>query len=79
MGVVKGGDKYYAKEVKALEIFNREHLKHTSLIVFGQKSDDNFLTPNDYLTEREEKIVLSVIQWMGTPVGEGFINQLLEK
>ena len=35
--------------------------------------------PNDYLTEREEKVVLSVIQWLGTPVGQGFINQLNNK
>ena len=71
-------DKYYAKEIKALEIFNQDHLEHASSIVFGVKEGTGFY-PNDYLTEREEKVVLSVIQWLGTPVGQGFINQLNNK
>jgi hypothetical protein len=29
---------------------------------------------NDTLSDREEKIVLGVIQWLGTPVGQGFIS-----
>lgn len=75
---LKKDDKYYAKEIKALEIFNREHLEDTSLIIFGQKEGNSF-TPNDYLSEREEKIVLGLVQWLGTPVGEGFIRQLNEE
>lgn len=72
---LKKDDKYYEKEIKALEIFNQDHLKDASLIVFGQE-DGKSMTPKEYLTEREEKIVLGVIQWLGTPVGQGFINQL---
>jgi hypothetical protein len=30
----------------------------------------------EYLTENEERIVLAVIQWLGTPVGQGFISEL---
>lgn len=70
-------DKYYTKEIKALEIFNKEYLNEASLIVFGQKEGMGAY-PNDFLTDREENIVLSVIQWLGTPVGQGFINQLNE-
>ena len=70
---LKKDDKYYAKEIKALEVFNQEHLSHADLIVFGQK-DGTCMGANDILSEREEKIVLGVIQWLGTPVGQGFIS-----
>jgi hypothetical protein len=72
-------DKYYDKEIKALEIFNQDHyLEHASAIVFGVKEGTGFY-PNEYLTEREEKIVLAMVQWMGTRVGEGFIRKLYEE
>jgi len=70
---LKKDDEYYAKEIKALEVFNQDHLEDASSIVFGQKEGTGFY-PNDNLTDREEKIVLSVIQWLGTPVGQGFIS-----
>ena len=44
----------------------------TSLIVFGHPT--NSLSPKEYLTEREQDIVLSTIQWLGSPVGEGFLQ-----
>lgn len=75
---LKEDDKYYSREIKALEIFNREHLNHASSIVFGVKEGTGFF-PNEYLTDREEKIVLATIQWLGTPVGQGFITQLNKK
>ena len=75
---LKKDDKYYAKEIKALEIFNQDHLEHASSIVFGVKEGAGFY-PNDYLTEREEKIVLATIQWLGTPVGQGFISAFNDK
>ena len=75
---LKEDDKYYSRENKALEIFNREHLNHASSIVFGVKEGTGFF-PNEYLTDREEKIVLATIQWLGTPVGQGFITQLNEE
>ena len=74
---LKKDDKYYAKEIKALEIFNQDHLEHASAIVFGVAEGTGFY-PNEYLTEREEKIVLAMVQWLGTPVGEGFIDKLQE-
>lgn len=71
---LKKDDKYYEKEIKALEVFNRDHLEHASSIVFGMEEGTGFY-PKDYLTEREEKIVLGLIQWLGTPVGQGFIRE----
>lgn len=71
---LKKDDKYYSEEIKALEIFNRDHINHSDLIVFGQKEGTS-MEPNDRLSDREEKIVLGVIQWLGTPVGRGFLNE----
>ena len=36
---LKKDDKYYAKEIKALEVFNQYHLEHASSIVFGVKTN----------------------------------------
>jgi hypothetical protein len=70
-------DKYYEFEIKALEIFNSDHQQHADLIVFGQKPG-TAMDANDTLSDREEKIVLGVIQWLGTPVGRGFISRVFD-
>ena len=59
-------------------MFNKDHLNHADLIVFGQKEGTS-MNSNDRLSEREEKIVLGVIQWLGTPVGQGFISAFNDK
>jgi heme oxygenase len=47
--------------------------KTLSSIVFGWKDDrQNF--PKQFLTEYEEDICLNIIQWLGSPVGQGFLN-----
>lgn len=74
---LKEDDKYYKDEVNALKIFNNEHIQHADLIVFGQK-DGASMEANDNLSEREERIVLGVIQWIGTPVGKSFINKVFD-
>lgn len=72
---LKKDDPYYKLEVNAVEIFNNDHGKEMDVLVFG--CDDSF-SPNDHLTEREGKIVMTIIQWLGTPVGQGFIDKLKE-
>ena len=42
-------------------------------IVFGC-SDAAQAIPNDTLSDREKKIVLSTIQWLGSPVGQSFLR-----
>jgi hypothetical protein len=42
------------------------------LIVFGHLN--NSMSPKDYLSDREKNIVLSVIQWLGSPVGQNFLE-----
>lgn len=37
-------------------------------------SNDAQTIPNDYLSDREKKIVLTTIQWLGSPVGQGFLR-----
>lgn len=60
------------------KIFVDEFIKQHSqgvdadLIVFGHPS--NSMSPKDYLSERERDIVISVIQWLGSPVGQEFLN-----
>lgn len=41
-------------------------------LVFGHPS--NSFDPNDYLSDREKQIVISTIQWLGSPVGQGFLR-----
>ena len=43
------------------------------LIVFGHPP--NTTRPKDYLNERERDIVLNTIQWLGSPVGQGFLKR----
>ncbi len=31
--------------------------------------------PNEYLTDREKQIMISTIQWLGSPVGTGFLEK----
>jgi hypothetical protein len=69
-------DPYHEKEIKALEVFNKEYLKDTSFIVFGENPNSG-IEPNDYLTERDEKVVLGFVQWLGTPIGQSFIEQII--
>lgn len=72
---LKDNDKYYKDEINALKVFNEDHITYADLIVFGQKGVTS-MEANDNLSEREEKIVLGVIQWLGTPVGKSYIKKV---
>lgn len=43
-------------------------------IIFGCSNDAQTI-PNDYLSDREKRIVISTIQWLGSPVGQGFLRE----
>ena len=58
---------------KFLEEHNRKGYSDMDLIVFGHGSSN--MSPNDYLTKKEERIVLSTIQWLGSPIGQSFLSQ----
>ena len=55
-----------------LKNHNRQGYEDMYLIVFGHGSQS--MRPNDYLTDREKKIVLSTIQWLGSPIGQSFLR-----
>lgn len=65
------------KEMEFVNVFLREFSKDNNidLIVFGQK-ENTCMTPKKYLTEKQTKIVVSTIQWLGSPVGQGFLAKL---
>jgi len=43
-------------------------------IVF--EPNDRGTAPSEYLTPREESIVISTIQWLGSPVGQNFLREM---
>lgn len=57
-------DKFIKDNINSMDI---------DLLIFGHYS--NSFTPKDNLTNREKKIVISAIQWLGSPVGIGFLDQ----
>jgi hypothetical protein len=52
-------------------IKDHEFYNDIDLIIFGHPS--NSMTPKDYLSDREKNIVVSTIQWLGSPVGQHFL------
>jgi hypothetical protein len=58
---------------KFLKSHDRERYNDMDFIVFGHSKSDTGTLPDDYLTDREKQIVLSTIQWLGSPVGQGFL------
>lgn len=60
---------------KFIQMFKRDSSANRCLsaIIFGWKNG-NQTTPNRYLTDDEENICLSIIQWLGSPVGQGFLS-----
>lgn len=48
--------------------------KILSAIIFGWK-DDSQREPNTYLTQKEEDICLTLVQWFGSPVGQNFLDR----
>jgi len=60
------------KEKEFYDKFLENNDRDMNLIVFGHGS--NSFSPLDYLSDREKQIVLSTIQWLGSSVGQGFLN-----
>lgn len=60
---------------KFIEMFKNNGMANKSLsaIVFGWSNDrQNY--PKEILSEKEEDICVNIIQWLGSPVGEGFLD-----
>lgn len=67
------------EEVVFHKTFRTEHLeaKHScklDLLIFPSE-DQSGGTPSEYLTDREKEVMLSTIQWLGSPIGQSFLNK----
>lgn len=60
---------------KFIEMFERDNSANRCLsaIIFGWDSD-NQNCPKEWLTDKEEDICLNLVQWLGSPVGQGFLD-----
>lgn len=68
-------DGYHNKEVaymKVMQKFADQTSNFFDIVVFGT---NGAMRPADHLSERELKIVASVLQWLGTPVGEAYLRE----
>jgi hypothetical protein len=65
-------DPYYETEVKLSKLFNEQQDGFWNTVVFGT---DIWNKPKSYLTDDQMKVVASVIQWLGTPVGKSFLER----
>jgi len=61
---------------KFIEMFKSTGIanKILSAIIFGWRGFDQKI-PNRFLTDDEEDICLNLIQWLGSPVGQSFLEQ----
>lgn len=64
---------------KFKEMFERDSMAKKTLsgIVFGWDNNSQSI-PNEYLTVREENICLTLIQWLGSNVGQGFLEDCIK-
>lgn len=58
-----------------VETFAKEHCGYQDVdrIVCGTT---NGMTPKKMLTDEEKRVALSTIQWLGSPVGQGFLRTM---
>jgi len=61
---------------KFIEMFNSSSMAKVTLsaIVFGWENDRQQY-PKRFLDENEKEVVINIIQWLGSPVGQGFLNE----
>ena len=51
-------------------------IRDMELIVFGHLESPSGTKPDGNLNERERKIVVSTVQWLGSPVGHSFLRSV---
>lgn len=59
-----------------IDMFTHDRSANVTLsaIIFGWENDrQNY--PKEFLTDKEENICLNMIQWLGSPVGQGFLEK----
>lgn len=63
-------DPYYKDEITIVSILNQDLELSPNLIadILGKS----------YTTEHEDRVFLTVLQWLGTPVGKDFLNRVYD-
>lgn len=69
---LKQDDTFHKKECDFVKAINEEMKLNPNTLAHIVNHGQH----KEYLEEKEEKIVLSVIQWLGTPFGQGFLNKV---
>lgn len=72
---LKRDDDYHTLEVAFADTFNEEFGRNWNNLASIVNNPEH----KSFLTEEEEKAVLSTIQWLGTPVGQGFLERVNKK
>lgn len=72
---------YHKKEIEYVKAINRMITVNPQILsqIVNHGDKNNYLNKKNYLNINEERIVLSVIQWLGTHVGQSFINEVENK
>lgn len=77
MNIIEGSKNHrHEREIlekKFHDEFIDEYSDRLDSLVFGTTPSGN---PKDDLTNREKQIVINTIQWLGSSVGEGFLNKI---
>lgn len=84
MGTLKGFKTYRhdsnPKEKELHDKFIEQHIDNEAwtcpvdLLVFPA-CNNTAMMPSDYLSDREKQIMISTIQWLGSPVGQSFMRE----
>lgn len=65
------------KEKELHDKFIKEHIENNDspfdLIIFPSVVNYEW-TPSDHLSDREKQIVITTIQWLGSPLGQSFLK-----
>lgn len=63
-------------EKKIHDIFVKEYAESKNGVAMEQivMPIDGNGNPEEYLTDREKQIMITTIQWLGSPVGQGFLE-----
>lgn len=68
----KEEDGYFDKEINFVKAINDEIRMNSQCLAQIVGDPDK----KHWIDERDEKVALSVIQWLGTPVGQGFLDKV---
>lgn len=75
---MKGTKQYRFEQNPEEELFYKIFIEHCSYnnttlsqIIFGTKNNGEV---KEWATERDEIVSINLIQWLGSPVGQGFLD-----